>query len=151
MPYTNMKRAGVRLSFGTDGAASNNAQSILREMQLAALIHKGTDCDPTAATAADMLYMATRGGALAQGRADCAVIEPGGRADVVLIDCDAVNMQPANDVLSAIMYNADVSNVVMTMCDGRILYENGEYKSIDTERVKFNFRSAVSQILQGIH
>lgn len=151
MPYTNMKRAGVRLSFGTDGAASNNAQSILREMQLAALIHKGTDCDPTAATAADMLYMATRGGALAQGRADCAVIEPGARADVVLIDCDAVNMQPANDVLSAIMYNADVSNVVMTMCDGRILYENGEYKSIDTERVKFNFRSAVSQILQGIH
>ena len=70
---------------------------------------------------------------------------------VSLIILSAVNMQPANDVLSAIMYNADVSNVVMTMCDGRILYENGEYKSIDTERVKFNFRSAVSQILQGIH
>ena len=147
MPYAKMRRSGVRLCLGTDGAASNNAQNILREMQLAALIHKGNCCDPELATASELLCMATRNGALAQGRDDCGLIEAGARADAVLIDCGAVNMQPARDLLSGLVYNADVSNVRMTMCDGRILYENGEYKSIDTERVIFNFRRAVDTVL----
>lgn len=146
MPYAKMKRAGVRMSLGTDGAASNNAQSILRELQLAALIHKGRCCDPELASASELLYMAGRGGALAQGRDDCGLLEAGMRADAVLIDCEAVNMLPADDLMSALAYSADASNVVMTMCDGRILYENGEYKSIDIERVKHGFRSAARAV-----
>lgn len=150
MPYAKMKRAGVRMSLGTDGAASNNAQSILRELQLAALIHKGRCCDPELASAAELLHMATRGGALAQGREDCGALEVGMRADAVLIDLNAVNMQPAEDLLSALVYSADTSNVLMTMCDGRILYENGEYKSIDIEQVRYNFVRAAGAVRGSI-
>lgn len=147
MPYARMKRAGVRMALGTDGAASNNALSILREMQLAALIHKGNCCDPELACADELFFMATRGGALAQGRDDCGRLEVGARADAVLFNADAVNMQPSRDLLSGLVYNADVSNVKLTMCDGRIIYRDGEYKSIDIERVKFNFRRAVVSML----
>ncbi len=150
MPYAKMKRAGVRMSLGTDGAASNNAQSILRELQLAALIHKGRCCDPELASASELLHMATRGGALAQGREDCGALEVGMRADAVLIDLNAVNMQPAEELLSALVYSADTSNVLMTMCDGRILYENGEYKSIDIEQVRYNFVRAAGAVRGSI-
>ena len=79
---------------------------------------------------------------------DCGKIEVGCRADAVLIDFDAVNTLPTPDLYATMVYSADRTNVLMTMCDGRILFENGEYKSIDIERVKYNFKRCVSQIFE---
>jgi 5-methylthioadenosine/S-adenosylhomocysteine deaminase len=144
MPYKKMKDAGVNVTLGTDGAASNNRLSVLRELQFAALIHKGNDLDPSVTVAADMIKIATGNGALAQGRADCGEIAVGMKADLLLIDMSAFNNLPAYSFESAVAYSITEENVLMTMCDGNILYENGAYTTIDEEKLKSEARRVIS-------
>ncbi len=144
MPYRKMKQAGLNIALGTDGAASNNRLSILREMQYAALIHKGAELDPTLTCAGDMLKYATRGGAIAQGRDDCGLVSEGMKADLVLIDMQAFDNIPSYSCESSLCYSASESNVLMTLCDGNILYENGTYTSIDEELLRHNAKSVLS-------
>ena len=144
MPYRRMKDAGVNITFGTDGAASNNRLSVLREMQLAALLHKGNDLDPSVTVASDMIKIATRNGALAQGRRDCGDVAMGKRADLLLIDMSAFNNIPAYSLESAVAYSVTEENIIMTMCDGNILYENGAYTTIDEEALKSKAREVIS-------
>ena len=148
MPYSKVANSGVMVALGTDGAASNNSLSVMKEMQLAALIHKGTHLDASAANSREMFKMATLNGAIVQSRYDCGKIEVGYRADAVLIDIEAVNTLPSPDLYATLVYSADRTNVLMTMCDGRILFENGEYKSIDIERAKFQLKQCISKIFE---
>lgn len=148
MQYSKIAQSGICVGLGTDGAASNNSLSVLKEMQLAALIHKGTQLDAATATSREMFELATRNGALIQSREDCGKIEAGYRADAVLIDTNAVNTLPSPDLYATLVYSADRTNILMTMCDGRILFDNGEYKSIDIERAKFNLNRCVSKIFE---
>ena len=82
MPYRKMMDAGVNVTLGTDGVASNNRLSVLRELQYAALIHKGASCDPAVTNAGEMIRCATKNGAIAQGRLDTGEIKVGNRADL---------------------------------------------------------------------
>ena len=144
MPYAKMKAAGVNVALGTDGVASNNRLSVLRELQYAALIHKGAECDPAVTSAHEMIRCATRNGAVAQGRDDCGEIKEGMRADLVLIDMDAVNNIPTYDLESTVAYSATESNVLMTLADGNILYDRGTYTTIDEELMKYNAKKVIS-------
>ena len=138
MPLNKMLTAGVNVCFGTDGVASNNRLDILREMQTAAILHKGVLLDPTATTASQMPKLATRNGALAQGRENCGEIRVGARADLVLIDRNSVHNMPCFDDYAMLCYSAERSDVLMTMVDGRILYQNGTYTLIDEERLHYD-------------
>ena len=138
MPIGKMLSAGVNVCLGTDGVASNNRLDILREMQTAAVLHKGVMLDPTATTAHQMPRLATRNGAVAQGRADCGEIRIGARADLVLIDRTSVHNMPCFDDYAMLCYSAERSDVLMTMVDGRILYQNGTYTLIDEERLRYD-------------
>ena len=138
MPLGKMISAGVNVCLGTDGVASNNRLDILREMQTAAILHKGVLLDPTATTASQMPKLATRNGALAQGRTDCAEIRIGARADLVLIDRNSIHNMPCFDNYAMLCYSAERSDVLLTMVDGRILYQNGTYTLIDEERLRFD-------------
>ena len=138
MPLGKMLSAGVNVCLGTDGVASNNRLDILREMQTAAILHKGIMLDPTATTASQMPKLATRNGAVAQGRADCGEIRIGARADLVLIDRTSVHNMPCFDDYAMLCYSAERSDVLMTMVDGRILYQNGTYTLIDEERLRYD-------------
>lgn len=144
MPYRKMKEAGVNIALGTDGVASNNRLSVLRELQYAALIHKGVDRDPAVTCAEDMIRCATKNGACAQGRYDCGEIKVGARADIVLIDMDSINNTPSYDLYSTVCYSTSESDVLLTMCDGNILYENGSYTTIDEEQMKYNAKRVIS-------
>lgn len=144
MPYNKMKDAGVNIALGTDGVASNNKLSILREMQYAALIHKGNTYDAAATNASDMIKCATENGARAQGRYDCGRLEAGCRADLILVNMNSVNNIPVFSYDSALAYSACESDIIMTMCDGRILYENGEYTSIDIEKLRAEAKEVFS-------
>ena len=144
MPYAKMKAAGVNVALGTDGVASNNRLSVLRGLQYAALIHKGAECDPAVTSAHEMIKCATRNGAIAQGRVDCGEIKEGMRADLILIDMDAVNNIPSYDLESTVAYSATESNVLMTLADGNILYDRGTYTTIDEELMKYNAKKVIS-------
>lgn len=145
MPYVKMKNSGVNVTLGTDGAASNNRLSVLREMQYAALIHKGVQLDPSATLASDMIKCATRNGALAQGRGDCGEIKVGMKADMLLVDMQAFDNIPSYSLESTVCYSMNESNILMTVCDGNILYENGAYTSIDEERLRHDAHRVISQ------
>ena len=138
MPLGKMISAGVNVCLGTDGVASNNRLDILREMQTAAILHKGVLLDPTATTASQVPKLATRNGALAQGRTDCGEIRIGARADLVLIDRNSIHNMPCFDDYAMLCYSAERSDVLMTMVDGRILYQNGTYTLIDEERLRYD-------------
>ena len=138
MPFNKMLSAGVNVCLGTDGVASNNRLDVLREMQTAAILHKGVLLDPTATTASQMPRMATRNGAIAQGREDCGEIRIGARADMVLIDRNSLHNMPCFDDYAMLCYSAERSDVLMTMVDGRILYQNETYTLIDEERLRYD-------------
>ncbi len=143
MRLRDMLDAGLTVALGTDGVASNNQLSILRELQTAAILHKGVHRDPENIRAAQLPALATRNGALAQGREDCGMIAEGAKADLILIDLNAINNIPCYDPATALAYSANTSNVLLTMCDGRILWENGEYTSIDIECLRFEARQII--------
>lgn len=133
-----LRKMGIHMALGTDGASSNNALSAFSEMKTACLIAKLRDGDPTALPAAECFRMATSGGAYAQGReAECGEIRPGMDADLVLISTDRPNMMPLHNELSALVYSADNTCVRMTMVRGKILFENGEHTTIDCEKLRF--------------
>ncbi len=134
-PVAKMKRAGVNVSLGTDGCASNNNHDMFEEIKLAALLQKGTLYDPTAITAYEALEFATVNGAKAQGRlSECGSIEIGKDADIIMLDMTSPSLVPSYDPVSAAVYAARGGDVVFTMIKGRILYDAGEFLSIDYEK-----------------
>ncbi len=136
MRINEVMRGGVNVALGTDGASSNNRLDMLREMQTAAVLHKGVNLDPTIMTASQTYKIATQNGAIAQRRYDCGEIAVGNRADLVLVNCDSLNNLPMYDAYSMLAYSASSSDVLMTMVDGEVLYQNGEHKTIDVEKIK---------------
>ena len=130
----------MNLALGTDGVASNNRLDMIRELQFAALIHKGNERNAAATCARDIIDSATYVGAMSQGRVDCGKIEAGYRADLVMIDMNTINNMPCESFESALTYSAKTEDVLMTMVDGDILYKNGEYTTIDKERLMYTFR-----------
>ena len=126
---------GVTVCIGTDGAASNNDLDILQETRLAALVQKGLKKDPKLLKPEQLLQMITINGANAQGRKNCGLIKEGNAADLVIFDLDTPNMQPVYDLATNIIYSANLKNVYLTMVDGRILYRNGEYKTLDISKI----------------
>lgn len=136
MPLRKLLDAGLNLAIGTDGAASNNNLNMFEEMHLTALLHNGFNGDPLAVKSGEVLAMATINGAKGQGRADCGELAVGKRADIIALSMGAPHLIPALDIPALLTYSAQAADVCMTMVDGRILYENGEYLTIDCERVK---------------
>lgn len=128
-------QAGVNVALGTDGVASNNSHDLFEEIKLAAILHKGTTGDPVAVTAQEALAMATVNGAKALGR-DAGVIAPGKIADLILVDFTHPNLFPCHDVLENLVYSASSSNVVMNMARGKIIYEKGEFLTLDMDRIR---------------
>ena len=134
-PVPELMRRGVNVAIGTDSVASNNNLNMIEEMKLFALIHKGISGDPTVIMPSQALYAATGAGAKALRRTDSGRLSVGCRADITAVDISQIYMKPCNDMLSNLVYSSCGSDVRMTMCDGRVLYDNGEYKTIDIEKV----------------
>ena len=145
-PVSRMLSAGVNVALGTDGMASNNNHDMFQDMYLMAMLPKGAELDPTLVTPKQALFAATRAGALAQGREDCGLVKEGYRADLIVLDVTGVSWCPINDMLTNIVYSSHGSDVVLTMCDGVVLYRDGIWNNIDIERIK----SEVSERTQRI-
>jgi 5-methylthioadenosine/S-adenosylhomocysteine deaminase len=134
-PVQKILDRGIRVCLGTDGAASNNNLNLLREATLASLLQKGITGNPLALGPARLLEMACENGALAQGRQDCGALEEGKKADIIVFDLESPRLRPVYDPLVSVFHAADRGDVVLAMVDGRVLYKNGEFTSIDIARV----------------
>ena len=145
-PIQRMLDLGLNVTLGTDGAASNNNLNMMEELHLAAVLHNGFHRDPTILKPAELLAMATRNGAKLQGREDTGALEVGKKADIIALDTTAPHLYPNLDPLALTVYSAQGSDVVMTMVDGRILYENGEFLTLDREKILFEAKAAVKRL-----
>ncbi|MHC1584912.1 MAG: amidohydrolase [Candidatus Syntropharchaeia archaeon] len=123
IPYASMKEAGLTVSLGTDGCASNNNLDMFESMKFAALAQKAFRNDPTALSALQAYEMATSEGAKAL-RIDAGKIEEGKLADVILIDLKRPELTPNHELISNLVYSANGSCVDTVICDGKILMEN---------------------------
>lgn len=138
---------GINVALGTDSAASNNNQSILREMQLAALIHKGTHCEATTVPASKVFEMATVNGAKALGISDkVGEIIVGKCADLSLFDLNSSGFFPIGDPKAALCYSSAGLKADTVIVNGRVLLEKGEFKTIDAERVRFEIKALMKRL-----
>ena len=143
-------RRGINLAIGTDSVASNNSLNFLEEVKTLALIGKVKAEDPTVITPKEALYAATRGGAISQGRDDCGVLKKGNKADLIVLCTDTPNMHPVHNMVNNIVYSASGSDVVLTMVDGKVLYKDGQYVTIDVDKAIFETEMATKEILKQL-
>lgn len=147
-PFAKMVDKGINLAVGTDGPSSNNALDMFREMYLISATQKLQNEDASAADPLDILKASTIGSAHCMGLCDCDVIDEGKAADLIVIDLHRPNMQPINNILKNIVYSGSKENVKMTMINGEILYENGEFINTDVEKIYRNAQKVIDRIKQ---
>lgn len=126
-PICKMLDMGIKLAVGTDGPSSNNCLDMFREMFLMTALQKLSVNDAAACPAAEVLKAATVGSAHAMGLENCDVIAEGKQADLIVIDLNQPNMQPLNSIANNLVYSGSKQNVKLTMCAGKVLYENGGF------------------------
>ncbi|MEG1610503.1 MAG: 5'-deoxyadenosine deaminase [Bilophila sp.] len=144
-----MLDAGCNVALGLDGA--HNHMDALLEMRLAAGLQKVRTHAPTVLPPLQVLEMATLGGARALGQvADLGSLEPGKKADLVILNPCKLNMTPRiqRDPIAHIVYQATQENVVATLVDGRILYQNGHYTTLDLDETLKEAERLCEELLQ---
>lgn len=146
-PAPQLLAAGVNVALATDSVSSNNNLNFIEEMRFFALLSKGVQLDPTLISPAQALYAATRAGALSQGREDCGQIKTGMRADLCLISTKGLHWQPCHDILNNLVFSACGSDVCMTLVDGEIRYEAGEFPHLDIEKISSQVEASRLRIL----
>ncbi|MEU1030159.1 amidohydrolase [Streptomyces mirabilis] len=130
-PVPRLLSAGVTVGLGTDGAVSSNTLDVLGAVRQAALIHKAAG-DPTAVGAEQAVRMATLEGARALGLGDhLGSLEPGKRADLIVLDLNAPQVRPAHNPWSTLAYAAHSADVRDTVVDGRILMRDRVLTTLD--------------------
>lgn len=135
-PLCEMRRKGItRFAIGTDGAASNNCLDMFREMFLVTALQKVREENAAACPAFDVLEMATKGGAQAMGLDNCDVLAEGKCADFAVVDLNQPNMQPVHNIPKNLVYAGSKQNICMTVIDGKILYENGNFTTVDKAEI----------------
>lgn len=145
-PIARLMEHGVNICMGTDGAASNNTLNMFKELQFVSLIHKGKEEKADVVAASDGLRFATANGAKALGLEKVGKLEVGYKADVTILDIDKPQFYPRNNLISALAYSANGDEVTTVIVDGKILMENGEYKTLDEERIKFETDRIIKRI-----
>jgi len=135
-PVPMMLERGITVALGTDGAASNNNLSIMKEMMLTALVNKGLHENPVLVPAAKALKMATLYGAEALGwEQEIGSIEKGKKADLILINLDKPHYHPRSDYVSHIVYSGYTTDVDTVMVNGKVLLQDGEFLTLALERI----------------
>ena len=146
-PIPKLMERGINVALGTDGAASNNNLNMFEEMHLASILHNGYHQNPLLMQPEEVLKMATVNGARLQGRNDTGALEVGQKADVVALDFRGkAHLYPAFEPMTTLVYAAQGSDVSMTMVDGKILYEDGKFTTLNPEKVIQNARAAIRRL-----
>ncbi len=147
-PILRARELGVNVALGTDGCASNDNLNLFEEMHLAALLPKGLNCDPAAISAWEVIEMATVNGARALGRPDSGEIAVGKAADLCVIDLHRLHLTPCLDAANLVVSSVQASDVTMTLVDGEIVYDRGQFLRLNQERAEYDFKVAVRRLMR---
>ena len=131
-PISQSVRAGMNVALGTGGAVESGNLDMFQVMRAAALSQRVADGAPETMPPQAVLMMATVCGARAQGRSqETGMLKEGMDADIILVDFTAPHLMPCHNVLSGLVFSASGADVAMTMVQGKILYQNGKFITID--------------------
>jgi 5-methylthioadenosine/S-adenosylhomocysteine deaminase len=140
-PIVQMKEHNVHIGLGTDGSASNNDLDLWSDMHIAALLPKAINGDPTALPAKEALAMATIEGARAIHAGErIGSLEPGKRADLIVVDTNCVHAVPrfettGENVYSRLVYSTKSTDVRHVMVNGRVLMRDRRLLTVDEEAI----------------
>ncbi len=135
-PIAQCVKAGMNVALGTGGAVECGNLDMFEVMRSAAMAERVRGGDADALPAPAVLMMATVCGARAQGRAgETGMLKVGMDADIILVDFSAPHLMPCHNVLSSLVFSAKGGDVAMTMVDGKILYQNGNFPTIYLQAV----------------
>ncbi|MCD8553268.1 amidohydrolase family protein [Seleniivibrio sp.] len=148
-PVKQMMDAGINVTIGTDGAASNNDLDMIDEMRSVALVHKGVLRDATALSAETVLHMATTGGANALGIAGTGELKKGNKADFIVVSFDSPKTTPVFNPVSHLVYSASASDVTAMYVNGKCLMKNRVIQTMDEDKIKYNARLWADKIING--
>lgn len=145
-PVEKMIRKGINLAIGTDGPSSNNGLDMFREMYLTCVLQKIKNKDAASTDANEVLKITTVGSAGCMGLNDCDCIDVGKKADLIVIDLKRPSMQPVHNITKNLVYSGSKDCVKLTMVNGTILYENGEFPCLDIEKIYSEADEVVKRI-----
>jgi 5-methylthioadenosine/S-adenosylhomocysteine deaminase len=146
-PVVSMLTAGVKISFGTDGAASNNDLSILSEMATTAKVHKALSNNPTVLDAKTALLMATRWGAEVLGLGHLiGSIEREKIADIIIMNLDKPHLTPLYNIYSHIVYAAMASDVEAVMVNGKMVVNDRKLLTADETEILYKAKKWCDKI-----
>ena len=149
-PVVTMLMEGIKVTFGTDGAASNNDLNVLSEMSTTAKVHKALSDDPTVLDAKTVLLMATRWGAEVLGLGDkVGSIEKGKLADIVIINLKKPHLTPLYDVYSHIVYAAMASDVETVMVNGKVVVNGRRLVTADESEILYRAQKWCEKIKES--
>ncbi|MCR5617633.1 MAG: amidohydrolase family protein [Clostridiales bacterium] len=137
---------GINVSVGTDGAGSNNSLNMFRDLYLACVLPNvreegNANIDPYV-----LLKGLTSVGSDYMGFSDCKYIKAGQKADIMMIDMSNPSMQPVNNIIDNLVYSGSPDIVKMTMINGKILYRDGEYLTLDKKEINDTCNKIIREI-----
>ncbi len=149
-PVVEMLAAGIAVGIGTDGSASNNDVDMFGEMNSVAKLQKVHRLDPTAMSAADTLWAATRGGAAVLGAGEeIGSLTPGKKADLIVIDLAQPHLTPIYNPVSHLVYAARGGDVIHSVINGRVVMRNRRLTQLDEEEI-LSGAVEISRKIRGI-
>jgi 5-methylthioadenosine/S-adenosylhomocysteine deaminase len=136
-PVPQMLKAGVAVGLGTDGAASNNDLDMWEEIDTAAKLQKLMSNDPKVLPAEEALSLATIGGARAlHMEGQIGSLETGKRADIVIVDLDALNQTPRYNIYSHLVYATKAADVRTVVIEGRVVMRDRRLLTLNEALIK---------------
>ena len=137
----------LNIALGTDGASSNNSLNVFREMYTTAMLQNITNNTPFAIPPFELLKMCTINAANAMNLSNCSTLSIGKKADLIIIDLNKPNMQPETNIINNLVYSCNAQNIILTMVDGKIVYQNGNYLTIDQEKTMYEVNKLLKTLL----
>ena len=150
-PVAKMLQHGCKVALGTDGVASNDNLNLWEEIKMMPLLQKGTTYDPTVVTPAQTLAAATSVGAKAMGYDNLGLLKEGYIADLILANTNTPHMTPSIHPESNLIYALQGSDVTLTMVDGKVLYRDGEYTTINAQKTLRDANAGAEDMYRRYH
>ena len=148
-PVVDLMKAGATVSIGTDGSASNNDADMFGEMSSAAKVHKAVLSDPTVMSAETTLAAATMAGGECLGASTLiGTLEPGKKADCIVLDMDQPHLTPCYNIPSHLVYAARGGDVVHSLINGRVVMQDRRLTTIDEEKLLRDMEEMANNILK---